>query len=58
MRRQLDPFEAPAFAIGQIFLLQTGEELENIRRGRFMTEIFDLRPVARRIRHHIVLKRD
>ena len=58
MRGQPHPLEAPAFAVGQIFLLEAGKEFQDVGRGRFMIEIFDRRPVAGRIGGDVVLKRN
>ncbi len=42
MGGQPHPFEAPAFAIRQIFFLETGEEFENVGGGCLMIKILDL----------------
>ena len=58
MCRQPHPFEAPAFAVGQVFFLQPGKEFEDVGGGRLMIEILDRRPVARRVGGHRVFQRN
>ena len=58
VRRQLDPFDRPAFAVGQFLDLQPREELADLLGGLLVIEILDARAVARRIGHHVVLQRD
>jgi len=55
--RELDPFDRPAFIIGQVFLLQSGEELDDVGRRLPVGEIVDLGSIARRIGGDVVLQR-
>jgi hypothetical protein len=58
VRRQLDPFDRPAFAVGQFLDLESREELADLLGSLLVIEILDARAVARRIGHHVVLQRD
>ena len=58
MRGELDPFDRPAFAVGQLLVLQAREELADLGRGLLVVEVADARPVARRIGGDVVLQRN
>ena len=56
--RQSDPFDRPAFAVGQVLLGEAGKELDHIGGRLPVREIVDLGPIARRIGGDVVLQRN
>ena len=57
MRGQANPFDTPALPVGKFFLFHAGKKFENVTGRGLVIEIFDLRPIARRIGCHVVFER-
>src|SRR5262245_10107362 len=58
MRRELDPLDRPAFAVGQLIDGQSRKELAYLFRGLLVIEVPDAWSVSGRISGDIVLQRD
>src|SRR6185503_9164979 len=56
MRGQPHPFEAPAFAVRQVCLLQAGKKLEDVGGGLLVVERFDLWAVTGRIGGDVIFE--
>src|SRR5262249_31480825 len=54
---QPDPFDRPAFAIGQLVLAQPGEELGEVGGGLAVGEVVDFRTEPRRVGGDVVFQR-
>src|SRR5437588_1058453 len=52
---EADPLDRPTLGVGQLRFLQPREEGRDVLRGVAVAEVLDLRAVARRIGHHVVL---
>jgi len=56
MSGQAYPFEAPTFAVRQIFFFQAWKKLEDVRSSRLMIEILNFWSLTGRIGGHIVFQ--
>ena len=56
--RQLHHLHRPALAVGQVLLLQAGEERLDLREGVLVREVLDLRREGRRVAQHVVFEVD
>ena len=57
VRGQLHDLHRPAFAVGQVFLLQAGKERQDAGYALVVIGIFDMRAKTRRIGGYVVLQR-
>jgi len=55
--REPDPFDRPAFAIGQVFLGEAGKEFHHVGGGLAMGVILDRRAIAGRVSRDVILQR-
>jgi hypothetical protein len=58
MGREIDVLDRPALAVGQVFLLEPGEEAGDLAGGVFVLVILDLRAERHGIGDHVVFEID